>query len=154
MIAVAAIKTGRTRNEGLGEKVGLAFFLLMLATLPAWLIYETWSAQEEQRQAWNVSGPPCPVISPAAAFGADTPYEFSYGGVRFARRFGHASCASPLEGGLIPGAPYRVCQFTGPAVVGVATSEGVTIFKPGVGHRATVTIRDGKASCVIGGWFG
>ncbi|HEY9236950.1 MULTISPECIES: hypothetical protein [Phenylobacterium] len=150
MVAVTAPPAGRR----LSELVGVGFFLVMLATLPAWLIYETWSLQEAERRAWDISGPPCPVVAHGAAFAADTPYEFSYGGARFARRFGHASCASPLGEGLIPGDPYRVCQFTGPAMVAVATERGVTVFKPGVGHRATVTVRDGKASCVVGGWFG
>lgn len=154
MVAIAAPKVGRTDRGRLSELVGLSFFLFMLATLPAWLIYETWSAQEAQRKAWDIAGPACPVIAKSAAFGADTPYEFSYGGARFARRFGHASCASPLEGGLIPGEPYRVCQFSGPSVVAVAMDGGVTIFKPGTGRRATVTVRNGKPSCVIGGWFG
>lgn len=142
------------KGPPLSEVAGLAFFFLMIATLPAWLIYEVWSTQEGERTAWNITGPDCPVIAKGAAFGADTPKEFSYGGARFARRYGYASCASPLEGGFIPGEPYRVCQFNGPAVLAVATEAGVTVFKPGVGRRATVTIRDDQVSCVIGGWFG
>ena len=155
---MAALALGKARPSRRGpllsEAAGMAFFLFMLATLPAWLIYETWSAQEAQRAAWNIQGPPCPVAATTAAFGGDTPKAFSYGGAHFARRFGYASCASPLEGGFIPGEPYRVCQFNGPAVLAVTTEAGVTIFKPGAGRRATVTIRDGQASCVIGGWFG
>ena len=41
----------------------------------------------------------------------------------------------------------------GPAALAVATSKGVIYFKPGVGRPATVTIRGGEASCVVGGWF-
>ena len=95
-----------------------------------------------------------PAGTPAAElFGAKGPYTFSYGGAQFSRRFGHASCAAPQDGGLIPGETFHVCQFNGPAALAVATSKGVIYFKPGVGRPATVTIRGGEASCVVGGWF-
>lgn len=143
------------RSAPPSQLVGPVMFLILICSAPAWLIYEIWSAQQAERVAWNVSGPACAVVDhPAPAlFGAKGPQTFSYGGASFSRRFGHASCASPLADGLIPGAPYRVCQFNGPAAVAVTTSSGTTFFKPGVGSPATVTIRDGKVSCVVGGWF-
>lgn len=135
--------------------VGPVMFLALVCAAPAWLIYETWTAQQTERDAWNISGPACAVIDhpTPALFGAKEPQTFSYGGAGFSRRFGHASCASPLADGLVPGAPYRVCQFNGPAAVAVTTPAGTTYFKPGVGNPATITIRDGKVSCVVGGWF-
>lgn len=137
------------------ELVGTVMFLLLICSIPAWLVYETWSMQQAERRAWSIAGPACPEIErpTPALFGGKEPRRFSYGGATFERRFGHVSCASPLGEGLIPGAPYRVCQFNGPGAVSVRTPAGVTYFKPGVGSPATVTIRDGQVSCVVGGWF-
>jgi hypothetical protein len=136
------------------EAAGVAAFLLLVASVPSWIVYETWADRIETAALWSVAGPDCPEVTPTPQlFGAKGPYTFSYGGTQFSRRFGHVSCAAPQGGGLIPGEVYHVCQFNGPAALAVATPEGVTYFKPGVGRPATVTIRGGKTSCVVGGWF-
>ena len=41
----------------------------------------------------------------------------------------------------------------GAALVGVSAGENATYFFTGVGRKATVTVRGGEPSCVIGGWF-
>ncbi len=136
------------------QAVGAAAFLIVVAAAPAFVIYQAWALRHEERAAWTVAGPDCPTVQPAAElFGPQGPRTFSYGGAQFSRRFGHASCAAPQDGGLIPGETFHVCQFNGPAALAVATSKGVIYFKPGVGRPATVTIRGGEASCVVGGWF-
>jgi hypothetical protein len=44
-LVAGAVRLAR-KGPPLSEVAGLAFFFLMLATLPAWLIYEVWSTQE------------------------------------------------------------------------------------------------------------
>ena len=86
------------------EMAGTAAFLLLVASVPSWIVYETWADRIETAALWSVAGPDCPVVAPAAElFGAKGPYTFSYGGAQFSRRFGHVSCAAPQGGGLIPG---------------------------------------------------
>ena len=136
------------------EATGTLAFLLLVAAVPSWIVYETGAARLKEHAAWTIAGPDCPVVAPAAElFGIKGPHTFSYGGAQFSRRFGHVSCAAPQDGGLMPGEVYHVCQFNGPAALAVTTVEGTTYFKPGVGRPATVTIRGGKAACVVGGWF-
>jgi hypothetical protein len=72
--------------------------------------------------------------------------------VSFTRPFGAVSCVSIPEDGLTR-ENYRVCQFNNPGAVTVETDAARTVFQPPVGRRATVTVRHGKASCVVGGWF-
>ena len=36
----------------------------------------------------------------------------------------------------------------------VKTGLGVTTFEAAPGRKVTVTVREGRPSCVVGGWFG
>ena len=63
------------------------------------------------------------------------------------------SCGAVPENPLWPSTSYHVCRFNNPGAVVVTQGGRTTIFEPGVGRPATVTVRDGKASCVVAGWF-
>ena len=78
---------------------------------------------------------------------------FDYGGIGFARHFGHVSCVAWREGGVFDPDIYRVCQFNAPGAVTVTTREQTVRYQPGVGRRVTVSVRQGQPSCVMGGWF-
>lgn len=137
------------------EIAGMAGVLLMVVSIPAWAAYDTWSSQRALKAAWSISGPPCPAAERPMPVGTRlrTPRTFEYGGISFTRRFGHVSCVALPERGMFNEANYRVCQFSGPAMIAVRTERGTALFEPGVGRRATVIVRDGRASCVMGGWF-
>ena len=153
MVAASAGGSRGARSKP-SDLFGVLAFLLFVAAAPGWVIYQAWAMRHAEVRAWSIAGPPCPVVEPSPTlFGQGGPRNFSYGGADFSRRFGHASCAAPQGGGLIPGEVFHVCQFTGPAALAVTTSAGTTYFKPGVGRPATVTLREGKATCVVGGWF-
>lgn len=138
----------------IGQAVNLTGLMLVILSIPAFLIYETWSEQAAMRRAWNIAGPACPTAEASPAlFGARGPKTFDYGEVRFARRFGHVSCVAPPERGMVSDKVYRVCQFTAPAALSVTAEGRTSLYKPGVGRRATITVRDGQVSCVLGGWF-
>ncbi len=128
--------------------------LLSAASIPALAVHQTWTSQQALRVVWNIAGPPCPQLAAPVSAGAGIPRGFTYEGVRFERRFGHVMCAAPPKTAFLTLEIYPVCQFTGPDTIRVTTTAGkVFAFKPGVGHPATVTVRDGRVSCVLGGWF-
>lgn len=102
-------------------------------------------------------GPACPELARAEFEARHRPLKnvFDYGGVRFARRFGHADCT--MIGRYEPGGgeAYPVCRFTAPAVLRVTPNQGrAVIFEVGVGRAARVVVRDGRVRCVLTGPFG
>jgi len=137
------------------EVAGVLGVLAVVVSLPLIGIYATWSDQRAMRRAWNISGPSCPVAALPPPSGSERrPLAvFDYGDVSFSRKFGHVSCVAPREGGLFTRTTYRVCQFSAPALIGVTTAERTVFYAPGVGRRATVAVRGGTPSCVVGGWF-
>lgn len=141
-------------RDGL-QTLGLAGLLLGLLAIPAYVVLETWLGEQAMQRAWTITGPPCPVVGRPAwiVVGSKPPKAFEYGGVGFARYHGHASCVAWREGGLFDPDVYRVCQFNAPAAVTVAVGGKTISYQPGFGHRATVSIRRGQPSCVMGGWF-
>ncbi|HEY8571583.1 hypothetical protein [Phenylobacterium sp.] len=136
---------------------GLVLMLAGLSTIPGYIILETWMNLESMKRDWAVEGPPCPeVVAPEARMLGKRPLKvFIYGGVRFARKTGHVDCAAlpedrrPWE----RAENYRVCQFTGPGVVGVTLDGKTRWYVPGWGKPTTVTVRHGGVRCVADGWF-
>ena len=137
------------------EIAGVLGVLAIVVSLPLIGVYATWSDRRAMRTAWNIDGPSCPVAAaPTPSASERRPLKvFEYGGASFSRKFGHVSCVAPREGGLFTRTTYRVCQFSAPALIGVTTAERTVFYAPGVGRRATVAVRGGTPSCVIGGWF-
>ena len=137
------------------EVAGVLGVLAIVVSLPLIGVYATWSDQRAMRAAWNISGPPCPLAAaPTSSPSERRPLNvFEYGDVSFSRKFGHVSCVAPSEGPLFQRTTYRVCQFTAPALIGVTAAERTVFYAPGVGRRATVAVRGGPPSCVLGGWF-
>jgi hypothetical protein len=72
---------------------------------------------------------------------------FGFGGAFFARASGGVSCVMRREG---RGAAFPVCRFSNPKVLQISTARGRFDFLPGAGP-ATVTVRDGRAVCVMEG---
>lgn len=92
--------------------------------------------------------------SPAVGGGVHKPPKaFEYGGVGFARHFGHVSCVAWREGGPFRQDIRRVCQFNAPGEVTVALAGRTISYQPGVAQPVTVTIAHGQPSCVMAGWF-
>ena len=148
---------------GLDDRLQLAGMLgvmALVASVPLVDIYRTWAGARAEKAAWDgITGPACPVVDalPARLPGSRMrpPMVFTYGDATFARQHGHASCAGFREAAGLTDEPrvYRICQFNAPSVLTVTTARGTTIFRPGPVRRTTVTVRDGVATCVLGGWF-
>ena len=105
---------------------------------------------------WSLRGQPCPTLDQTAydqAWG--TAQVTPYGGSRFEYRVGHMMCAQrPGEPGADDAALHPVCQFTGPAFLGVTTPRGRYYFAPPNSQAARVGIIDGEARCVLIPHFG
>lgn len=147
----AGPRPGAARREALG----LLALLFGLALIPGYLAFETWAAQRAMIQAWSIAGPPCPQVArpSRAVVGSKPAKAFAYGGVGFARHFGHASCVAWRQGAPFRPEILRVCQFNAPGAVTVSIKGRTTSYQTGVSKPATVTIRDGTATCVAAGWF-
>jgi hypothetical protein len=145
-----------TERLDLAAAVGMGAVILVAVSIPALVVAEGLMRRQALRELWTIEGPPCPkVAQPGPAFfGRRGAQSFTFGDAVLARGLGHASCVAKAEDDLFTQATYSVCQFTGPAQIAVTTRGRTSYFAPGYGRRATVTIRRGKASCVLGGWFG
>ncbi|MBU1377499.1 MAG: hypothetical protein KKE02_13290 [Alphaproteobacteria bacterium] len=148
-----SLRTGR--RDVVFQNAGLVGILLLLVSIPAIDVYRTWAGARAEKQAWDVQGPPCPVVVHAdpSVVGHKVPRTFTYNKVRFTRHLGDVSCAAFREDGFMNPKSYSVCQFSGPGAVTVEADGRRTTFQPGPGRRTTVTVHDGQASCVIAGWF-
>ena len=153
VIGAANARPRRLRDAS--QTLALIGMLTMLATIPGLVIYQTWAGQQAMKRAWTVAGPPCPVVDRPlrSVVGSRPPKAFAYGGIGFARQFGHASCVAWREGGPFRSEIFRVCQFNAPGAVTVALGDRTVSYQPGVSKAATVSIRRGQPSCVQGGWF-
>ncbi len=138
------------------QAVGLLVFVVALASMPAYIVWETWSARKAVAAAWTITGPPCAIVQRPSrtAFSPSRKLKsFSYNGVTFTRAFGAASCVILDEPGMWSDAVYPVCQFNNPGFVAITSSGRTTVFEPEVGNRATVVVHGGIGRCVRTGWF-
>lgn len=146
----------RDRRRQIGNVLSLAGLAVLVAAVPGLLVVQGVVAGIVERRAWAIEGPACPVVSqpsPRATRRHGDPMSHDYGGVTFTRSFGAVSCAGFREPALFDEQVYHVCQFNNPGAVVVKAAAGTTTFEAAPGKRLTVTVRDGRASCVVGGWF-
>lgn len=149
-------RLGRMRRRDVVlQHLGLGGMLLLLVAVPAIDVYRTWAGARAEKKAWTIRGPACPVVDhpQASVVGHKPPTTFTYNKVSFTRHLGDVSCAAFREDGFMNRANYSVCQFSGPGAVTVRTATDQVTFQPGPGKRTTVTVRGGRASCVVAGWF-
>lgn len=141
------------RIQELLEVASMGGVVAMAVGIAVYLLWSGWSRGAQERADWTIAGPACPVVTQASrlVLGRKPAKVFIYGEAEFSRAYGHASCNGWRENG--PSDVRWVCQFSGPGAVTVTTGGRSVIYQPGVGRRATVTVRHGKPSCVVGGWF-
>jgi hypothetical protein len=151
---IRALRKPSRRDIAL-QHAGLGGILLLLVAVPAIDVYRTWAGARAEKAAWTIEGPPCPVVERAssAVVGHKRPRTFTYNKITFTRHLGDVSCAAFREDGFMNPENYSVCQFSGPGAVTVEFLGRSVTFQPGPGKRTTVTVRDGRATCVVAGWF-
>jgi len=137
------------------QSLGMVAVLAGAVSIPGYVILTTWLDRRAMEAAWTITGPPCPQVAALdpAVVGRRPAKVFTYQKVRFARQSGHVSCVTLDAGGPFARRTYPVCQFSGPAGVGVTAAGGTAFYQPGAARRVTVTVRDGRPACVMGGWF-
>ncbi len=149
------IATGR---RGFWDGVATAAIVVVVssvASIPLMLGVATWLNHLALRKDWAIAGPPCPEVPAVtrAAKGVHPPPPFTYLGVGFAPQIGNSSCEAVPDEGWFPRTTHPVCQFSGPGAVTVTVAGRTVVYQPGVGHPTTVTVRNSRPSCVVGGWF-
>ncbi|OJU13750.1 MAG: hypothetical protein BGN86_15350 [Caulobacterales bacterium 68-7] len=125
----------------------------VVATIPAALGTATWMRVRELQKQWTVSGPPCPTMPAYDPRVGPLKGSFPYLDATYSYGRAQVYCADVPKSGVLASGTYQVCQFNNPGIVQVETAKGVAVFGPMRGHRATVAVRDGAASCIVGGWF-
>jgi hypothetical protein len=135
------------------QTLAILVVLLAVVGIPISVGYATWKDHQSIRREWMVAGTPCPVKASlsAAARGAKPPPAFVYRGAAFAYQIGDVECVASPEKSLFDPSHYTVCQFDAPGAVEVSSTGRTTLFEPGIGHGAAVTVRKGQVSCVVMG---
>ena len=133
------------------QTLAILVILLAVAGIPITVGYSTWRDRQSIRKEWDVAGPECPVTPgiSTAARGAKPPAPFTYRGATFAYQIGDVECVAAPEKSLFDSSAYTVCQFDAPGAVEVMSGGRTTVFEPGIGHGASVTVRKGKVGCVV-----
>ena len=143
----------------MGKRADFAFGLGLLcavSAMPAYVGWVQWLDVQALRREWTIAGPACAEvdeIAPWARRRKRAPMTFRYGGATFTRSFAAVSCAAVPKSGLWSRGSYHVCSFNNPGAVVVETAARKVTYQPPPGGRVTVTVRDGMASCVVGGRF-
>ncbi|HEY3948332.1 hypothetical protein [Phenylobacterium sp.] len=130
--------------------------IFLAAAIPLVAAFAFWNHKHQMLVAWDIRGPACPLARHAWSEIAlhRQPHTFKYGGADFAHVFGAARCASVPHGHALSREADYVCQFTRPAMIAVTTADGrKVLFEPGYERQATVALRGGALSCVVGGWL-
>jgi hypothetical protein len=142
----------RLTHSGGWQTVGIVALMLAVSSIPLTIAYGALADHQALKTEWAIAGPACPEVARPTRF-RRPPHAFSYQGVRFTRQYGAVNCVVVPDGGMLSKAHHTVCQFNGPARITVATGGRSFAYEPDIGHPATVSIRDGQVSCVVGGWF-
>lgn len=148
----------KLRSEGvvrLSRILGMLGVLVCVVSVPALVVLDGWLENRRMREAWTISGPACPVVATPVdqTQSFRSPKTFTYGHIDFTRRFGHVYCVSlPAPRGATDEFA-RICQFSAPGAVTVQTDREAVTFRPGAAQRTTITVVDGRAKCVMAGWF-
>jgi hypothetical protein len=106
-------------------------------------------------KAWEIQGPPCPTLT-AVQFTAQhftAKKTFDYDGITIGRAAGDASCSDVKASGGKGLATDKVCQFTSPVTLTVASKGGSYYFAPDVGHPASLMIHGDVPRCVMASNF-
>ena len=144
----------RKSKRGATATLGIGAAILLAASIPLWTAFNWWHFRHELRTDWNIVGPPCPPATHSwqSVAQSRTPMEFGYGGMHIAHAFGGADC-SPVPEDYFSSRAYSVCQLTAPGILAVTVGGRTVTYEPGHGRRATVKLRHGQLTCVLGGWF-
>ena len=139
----------RARIIGALQTLGIIGVMLGVASIPVTVVVSTWLARRAMWAEWTASGPACPVITQISIAGHGAALRGRSSRVGFAGR--SATRIAWRATRRLQSRTTPVCAFDAPAAIAVTAGGRTTIFEPGVGHSATVMVRDGQPTCVMGG---
>jgi hypothetical protein len=133
------------------QTAGILLLFAALASIPLTVGIGTWLDHRSTTKEWTRPGPACPAVAQVslAARGAKPPPPFTFLGAHFTYQIGDVECAAVPEKNLFDSSHHTVCQFDAAGAIEVTSGGRTTIFEPGVGHGAMVTVRKGEVSCVM-----
>jgi hypothetical protein len=143
------------RRYGLAHVIGAVVVVGAAALVVAFQAVRDRNASIVLARAWEVRGPACPAMS-QTEFGArreTAPKTFDYDGVTLGRVAGDVSCSDVKDNGGRGFGTDKVCQFTSPATLTVASPAGRFLFVPGPGQPATLRIHKDVPTCVMASKF-
>jgi hypothetical protein len=114
-----------------------------------------WREQQQDEafaERWSVTGPPCPAVTAkwVQELALEQRTQIDFEGVDGFMANGAVSCVEVDYFAGRQTRPYPVCQFSAPFVLGLRVGGRPAYFEPGIGRPATVSLRNGRLSCVIG----
>ncbi|HEX3367294.1 hypothetical protein [Phenylobacterium sp.] len=151
----------KARDFGAVRRYGLAHVIGAIVVVGAAALLVTSQAVRDRNAAialakkWDIQGPPCPAMS-ETEFNTKhevAPKTFDYDGVTLGRIAGDVSCSDVKDDGGRGFGTDKVCQFTSPAALTVASPAGRFFFVPGPGQPATLRIHKNVATCVMASKF-
>jgi hypothetical protein len=113
------------------------------------------SANIATARAWNIQGAPCPAFTQSEfqARRYTAPKIFDYDGIAIGRAVGDAYCSDVKDTGGAGLLSDKVCQFTTPVALTVASKVGTWFYITGVAQPATLIIHRGVPRCVLASKF-
>ncbi|MFI4966721.1 MAG: hypothetical protein ACHP9T_15300 [Caulobacterales bacterium] len=146
---------GAVRRYGLAHVVGAVLVVTGGIALVTFEVVKARQANIATAEAWDIRGPPCPALTQAAfeAKRYTALKVFDYDGVAIGRTAGDADCSDVKAGGGKGFRTDKVCQFTSPATLTVASKAGRYFFVPGVGQPSTLIIHRDVPRCVMASKF-
>jgi hypothetical protein len=135
--------------------IGAVVVLTAAIGLIAFQFVRSRDANIATAKAWDIKGPPCPMLSQAEfqAKRYTALKTFDYDGTTIGRTAGDASCSDVKSGGGKGFSTDKVCQFTSPATLTVSSKAGSWFFVPGAGQPATIAIHHDTPKCVMASKF-
>jgi hypothetical protein len=139
------------RRYGLAHVIGGVLVATAAVGLIGWNYLKERNASVATARAWDIKGQPCPALSEADWIARRYKAEkhFDYDGIDIGRHAGDASCSDVHSHGGTGFGTVRVCQFTSPDVLTVASKKGRFYFVPGIPHLASLIIEDDVPRCVM-----
>ena len=155
MATRAARDYGSVRRFGMAHVVGAVVVIGAGVAMVTFELVRDRKADVATAQAWDIKGPPCPALTEAqwTARRLLAPKTFDYDGATLGRWSGDASCSDVKAGGGTGLRTDKICQFTNPTVLSVATPAGRFFYNVGVAQPATLSIHRDQPKCVLASKF-
>lgn len=143
------------RRFSMAHVVGAVVVLTAAIGLVSFQLVRDRQAAIATAKAWEVQGAACPAMTQAdfQAKHYTALKTFDYDGTTIGRTAGDVSCSDVKAGGGRGFATDKVCQFTSPATLTVASKAGTWFFVPGAGQPASLYIHHDAPRCIMASKF-